>query len=95
MTRAVPKSGAMFEICHFFSFTWKIHQVALQIIPAAFLHGSYALGFFPVILDCLSHYLPPSIPLLSGSGESFVGGSWALRGKYTSLGDANERSCYR
>lgn len=52
------------------------------------------LGFFPVIPDCPSHYLLPSATLLSGSGDGFVGGSWVLWGKFTSLGDANEESHY-
>lgn len=67
----------------------------MQIIPAPCLHGSFPSGFFPVILDRPSHYLLPSAPFLSGSGESFVGGSWVLWGKFTSLGDAKRNHVIR
>lgn len=65
----------------------------MKIIPAPFLHDS-SPGFFPVTLDCPGHYFLPSAPLLCCSGEGFVGGSWALWGKFTSLGDANEETHY-
>lgn len=84
MARGVPSSGGIFEMYYF--------SVLLE--PAPFLHDSSPPGFFPVTLDCPSHYFLPSAPLLSGSGEDFVGGSWALWGRFTSLGDANEETHY-
>lgn len=66
----------------------------MKIIPAPFLHDYSPCGFFPISLDCPGHYFLPSASLRSGSGESFVGGSWALWGKLTSLGDANEETHY-
>lgn len=93
MARGVPRSGGIFEIRHFSALLEECVRWHCRLFLLPFFTVLLLLDF-SVILDCPSHYLLPSAPLLSGSGASFVGGSWALWGKFTSLGDANEESHY-